>query len=267
VKVTRTMPAEGWVPVANTTAQSRTLSWRAKGLLLDLLSFPDGYHITFDKLIDLAKRAGDPDVEGRDALRRAMQELERKGYIAHVRSRIPNPAPGGQRWKTETVVCDLPGVVPNPGPTGFQDPQVSGLRETGTSSFPEVINNTEFYKTGEQDEAGQHATALAAARARQQAGANDHDRLARLYNAADRLDDDQLRRLLLAFEVKRKKIYRDCRNAAIRQLDAKDPWLTKGPDGTRNVDLLSYKYALQHYEQAEQLPTWLTRFPRQRRAA
>jgi hypothetical protein len=261
------MPAEGWVPVANVTAQSRTLSWRAKGLLLDLLSFPDGYHITFDKLVDLAKRAGDPDVEGRDALRRAMQELERKGYIAHVRSRVPNPLPGGQRWRTETVVCDVPGVVCNPGPTGFQDPQVSGVRETGTSSFPEVINNTEFYKTGEQDEAVQHATALTSVRAGQQAGSDLAPRLQGFYDAADRLDDDQLRRLLLAFEMKRKKVYRDCRNAAIRQLDAKDPWLTKGPDGTRNVDLLSFKYGLQHYEQKPQMPTWLIRFPRQRRAA
>ncbi|HMG65615.1 MAG TPA: hypothetical protein VK599_21940, partial [Streptosporangiaceae bacterium] len=77
------MPPDGWVPTANRTAQNRRLSWRAKGLLTDLLSFPDGYNITFDKLMAMAKAAGDPDVEGRDAMRRSMQELERKGYLAH----------------------------------------------------------------------------------------------------------------------------------------------------------------------------------------
>jgi len=48
------MPPEGWVPVSNATAQQRRHSWRAKGLLADLLSFPDGYHVTFDKLMNIA---------------------------------------------------------------------------------------------------------------------------------------------------------------------------------------------------------------------
>lgn len=264
MKVIRTMPPEGWVPVANTTAQSRRLSWRAKGLLLDLLSFPDGYDITFDKLMSMAKAAGDKDVEGRDAMRRALQELERKGYIKHVRKRIDDEETERKFWRTETAVCDVAGVADVRG-TGFQEAGGSGTRTSSTSADQEVFNNTGSYKNDQQDEADQHCSALADARAGQQAGPQDRRRgeLHRLYEAANDLDDDRLRRLLLQFEKKRPRIYREQRQAAIGQLERENPGLLKGPSSVREVDLLSYKYALQHYSGDDKpLPDWLVRFPR-----
>lgn len=260
------MPPEGWVPTANVTAQHRRLSWRAKGLLVDLLSFPDGYDITFDKLMALAKAAGDPDVEGRDAMRRAMQELERKGYIAHVRHRVEDTETKRVFWRTETVVCDLPGVIEDRG-TGFQEAGGSGTRTSSMSEGQEVFNNTDLYKNDQQDEAGQHSSALAAARAGQHARANDlPPELRGLYAAADELDNERLRRLLLQFEVKRPDVHRKRRLDARDQLKREDPASLKGPGSVRTLDLLTFKWGLRHYFDRDKescgIPTWLRRFPR-----
>lgn len=139
------MSPEGWVPIANATAQNRGLSWRAKGLLLELMSYPDGYNLTFERLMKMAKASGSADVEGRDAMRRAMQELERKGYLSH--QRVAAEGPSKQRWRTETAVCDLPGLNDDPGGTGFQYPQDSVPPDFSTTKDQEVINNTVGNKT------------------------------------------------------------------------------------------------------------------------
>lgn len=256
------MPPDGWVPTANRTAQNRRLSWRAKGLLTDLLSFPDGYNITFDKLMAMAKAAGDPDVEGRDAMRKSMQELERKGYLAHRRVAVPNAAPGRQRWVTETAICDLPIFAGGAGDTAFQYPQGSVPPDFSTSNDQEVINNTGFNKkNNQQDEHGKSSSSLAAAREGQQASSQDRLRsdLQGWYDAADKLDNDRLRRHLLAFERKRPQVYRDKRQRALAQLGREDPEILKSKDAVRATDLLSFKYALLHY--VDRMPDWLIRLP------
>lgn len=259
------MPDEGWVPIANSTAQSRRLSWRAKGLLADLLSFPDGYDITFDRLIAMAKAAGDPDVEGRDAMRRAMQELERKGYVAHVRYAMKDEGTDRVFWRTETIVCDLPGIV-NVRTTGIQEPGGAGGRPSSTTEGQELSNNTVTYKNGDQDELAKSSTALAAARAGEVARENElPPELADLYESARKLDDDRLRRLLLQFEDRRPTKYRDARRLALLQLKKENPRATKTAHSVRSVDELSFMYGLRHYYNVERpavgIPTWLRRFP------
>ncbi|MGW7597263.1 hypothetical protein [Streptomyces antimycoticus] len=266
MRVIRTMPDGGWVPVANTTAQSRRLSWRAKGLLLDLLSFPDGYEITFDKLIAMARASGDPDVEGRDAMRRALQELERKGYVAHVRKHMKDEETERIFWRTETVVCDDPEAL-KLRVTAFQEAGGSGGRTSSTTEDQEVFNKTGTYKNDQQDEEGKSSSALAGARAGQRAGANDlPPELASLYEAANQLDDDRLRRLLLQFEVKRPSKYREKRYEAREQLKRDDPAVLRSPRSVRALDLLSAKYGLQHYCDVDKpslgIPVWMRRFPR-----
>lgn len=263
MKIIRTMPDEGWVPVSNATARSRTLSWRAKGLLLDFLSHKDGYAITFDKLMAMAKAAGDPDVEGPHAMRRALQELERKGYIVRLRQNYQDET-GRSRWRTETIACD------DPKDTALRDAEIptpggSVLRVVRDSEDPHVFKNTGSYKTGEEDGRVQHDATFAAAHVGQQAG-RDLARVDALYEQANALDDDQVRRHLLAFEKKRKRIYRDCRNKAIDQMGREEPGTLERPDAPRYVDLLAFKYALQHYsdDPEKPLPQWLTKLPRQR---
>lgn len=256
------MPPEGWVPTANVTAQNSRLSWRAKGLLLDLLSYPDGYNVTFDSLMKEAKKAGDPDVEGRDAMRKAMQELERKGYLAHRRVAVKDPAPGAQKWRTETAISDLPIFAGQPGTTGSQYHQDSVPPDFSTSSDQEVFNNTGFNKKNQQqDEAGKSSSALAAARAGQGASSqNLRPDMQGWYDAANKLDDERLRRHLLAFERKRPQVYRDKRQRALAQLGREDPAILKTGDAVRAVDMLSFKYALLHY--VDRMPDWLIKLPR-----
>ncbi len=262
-----TKPAEGWVPIANTTVRSRKLSWRAKGLLVDMLSHKDGYAMTFDKLMAMAKAEGDPDVEGPHAMRTALQELERKGYVAHVRIRYTDEESGRLRWRTETIACDDPNhpalrhaELPTPG--------ASEGRSVRSAEDPQVFKNTGLHKTDAEDGLAQHVATFAGAHVGQQAGRDLAARLDELYAAANKLDDGQVRRHLLAFEKKRKKIYRECRNKAIAQLDREHPGSTAGPEGPRWLDLLSFKYALEHYgsDPEKPLPLWLKTFPRPRTA-
>jgi hypothetical protein len=90
--------------------------------------------------------------------------------------------------------------------------------------------------------------------------------LASLYEAANQLDDDRLRRLLLQFEVKRPSKYREKRYEAREQLKRDDPAVLRSPRSVRALDLLSFKYGLQHYYDIDRpalgIPTWLRRFPR-----
>ncbi|MFF0629778.1 hypothetical protein [Streptomyces sp. NPDC004296] len=106
---------------------------------------------------------------------------------------------------------------------------------------------------------------LAGARAGQQAGPQDRRReeLHRLYEAANELDDDRLRRLLLQFEKKRPRIYREQRQSALAQLERESPEILRTANSVRAVDLLSFKYALMHYQEPG-IPEWLRRFPRPR---
>lgn len=56
------------------------LSWRAKGLWAYLLSKPDGWSVYENDLISKG-------TEGRDAIRKAIKELESAGYVRRKRIR------------------------------------------------------------------------------------------------------------------------------------------------------------------------------------
>lgn len=271
MKVIRVMPEAGWVAVANTAARSREISWRAKGLLLELLSYPPDNDVTIDKLVDRgrAARLSGRVAEGREAMRYAMRELEQAGYL--VRDKRRDKATG--HWATDLFVCDVPEVLAGrlrgtalPSSVDWASverasgDQSSVGRALSTSKTEE---NTED-KTGDEKAGHQHSSALAGARAGQHASSQDRrrDELDRLYEAADKLDDQRLRRHLLAFERKRPQVYRECRQSALSQL-GQEPGgkeLLAGERGVRVVDLLSFKYALLHYE--GRLPVWLVRLPR-----
>ena len=95
MKIVR-MPGEEFVQVNNKTARDRRLTFRAAGLLVHLLSLPPWDETNLDDLVVIA-------VEGRDALRKAMNELETHGYVERIRLR--NEA--GQ-WVYEQHVYGMP---------------------------------------------------------------------------------------------------------------------------------------------------------------
>lgn len=94
----------GWTPVSNEyVARNYTLSLKAKGLLLTLLSYPDGANrMTTERLVELHEKAGGKG-EGEYAIRAALKELREAGLVAQTRTK---GADG--KWRTTTAISDTP---------------------------------------------------------------------------------------------------------------------------------------------------------------
>lgn len=75
--ISRTIGADRYTTINNDAARDPELSYRAKGLLLFLLSHTSGRYITSKQIMDAA-------TEGRDAIRKAMRELEDAGYVSQI---------------------------------------------------------------------------------------------------------------------------------------------------------------------------------------
>lgn len=261
------LPDTGWTGMGNNAVRDWDLTVRARGLLLILLSYPSGNNITIAKLAGWtseARKRGVP-AEGREALQLAMRELENRGYVLHVKARNAQ----GQ-WQTTTFVSGDPAEIAQVQPSTASPYSVSQYSDDQSSADPwSASQYSSTYKTDDKtsnktadQEAGeQHSSALAAARAGQQASSqNLTPDMQGWYDAADKLDNDRLRRHLLAFERKRPQVYRDKRQRALAQLGREDPEILKGKDAVRATDLLSFKYALLHY--IDRVPDWLIRLPR-----
>ncbi len=86
--------ASNYTSVANEALRDKRLSFRARGLLVWMLSHADGYRIS-------AARIAAEGKEGRDAIRTAMDELEAGGYLK--RRRVQS---SGGRWSHEIHVYE-----------------------------------------------------------------------------------------------------------------------------------------------------------------
>ncbi|NUP74648.1 MAG: hypothetical protein HOQ07_08385 [Sinomonas sp.] len=252
MKIRRSRPEADFTIIPNQTLRDDRLSYCARGVLSELLSRPNGWETNADALSDRARRQrGDVVGEGRRGLRSSFKELEAAGYMVRRKER-------GEKGRFITVleVYDTPRDRGTAHGTSASVTSVDGPSVTGTSSV-----STDGRSTDEEDAADQHSSALAFARAGQVARENElPPNLKRLYAAADGLGDDRLRRLLLQFEQKRPRKYREMRQHSLAQLKREDPAALQS---VREVDLLSFKYALQHYSRdGKPLPAWLTRFPR-----
>jgi len=85
-----------WTTIAQATVNDETLSYRARGVLVWLLDKPDDWRTDSQLIADAGK-------EGRDAIRAALTELDRAGYLE--RERKQNEA--GQ-WVTTWLVRERP---------------------------------------------------------------------------------------------------------------------------------------------------------------
>lgn len=68
-------PESHFVQIRNDVVRDRRLSYKARGLLAYMLSFPDNYRITSDALSDAS------DVDGRGAVLSGLAELRKAGYL------------------------------------------------------------------------------------------------------------------------------------------------------------------------------------------
>lgn len=267
MKVRRAMPEEGWTAMANAAHRDYRLSWRARGLLGELLSYPDGWDTTVDKLVAQAREHGDA-TEGRAAMRKAVGELAEIGYVRYIRE-----ADEHGHWSTVMSVCDVPQPQPDArrtrnrtvGAPDRRETETSvnrnvgepGGRGTETSGVRSITKNTDKktdLKTEDQTLSDEHSTSLASL-ATADTAANETDaterQLAKVYGVIDAMTPDDRRRHLLAVERKRPKIYRECRNEAIKQMERDFPDELKGERSAHLIDLLSYKWMAQHYS-----PNW-----------
>lgn len=94
----RVLPHASFTVIRNTAARDQALSFKARGLLVWMLSHETGWLITAAAMIS----AG-PD--GRDSVRAALRELEQAHYIRRIRYR------GAQGlWHHEMTVTDMPTI-------------------------------------------------------------------------------------------------------------------------------------------------------------
>jgi hypothetical protein len=152
MRITRTMPDDGWVPVANAAARDHRLSWRARGLLLELLSYPDGWETTVQKLVDLGRRARKQGghAEGRDALYGAMAELAKFGYVVYVRRRDED-----RHWVTEIEVSDAPRLPEKPESANQESADTeSGSPESASQVGTKNTDTKTDTKTDRKDHQG-----------------------------------------------------------------------------------------------------------------
>lgn len=89
-------PEAGFTIIDNDVLRDARLSFRARGLLASVLSRPDNWTVSADRLAHEAS-------EGRAAILTAMKELEAVGYLVRLRHQNASG-----RWETEVVFYDTP---------------------------------------------------------------------------------------------------------------------------------------------------------------
>jgi hypothetical protein len=142
-------PADRFAIIANSALEDERLTWRARGVLAYLLSRPEGWSTSAERLASMSPKGK----EGRDAMRAVLSELEAAGY---VRREKVQDARG--RWSTTLVVHDHPEPstkAESPAKTAAEPPIVEPAKNGGSPGVgqpavgspavgkPGVFNKTE----------------------------------------------------------------------------------------------------------------------------
>jgi hypothetical protein len=114
--------------MANDVIYNQAISFRALGVLVYLLSKPDGWETDSERLANGRK-------EGRDAIRTAFKEMESAGYL--IRKKIQDAVTG--RWSTVGELTDNP-----PADTSEDDQDLT----SEDSDRPQLAPTTGFQASG-----------------------------------------------------------------------------------------------------------------------
>lgn len=128
MSVFRVEKNKGYTVMSNHHLRNHTLSLKAKGLLSQMLSLPDDWDYTLQGLAQINK-------ESIDAIREAVRELERAGYIERSRERDER---GCLRGTVYTIY-----EQPHTGPTPEEPAQEKPTSEMPMSDFPTLENPTQ----------------------------------------------------------------------------------------------------------------------------
>jgi hypothetical protein len=256
LRIFRSHPDDNFTIIPNAALRDERLSYTARGILAELLTHSDGWETNADALWRQAQKQRDTKTgEGREGIRAAFAELEEHGYL--VRRRIQ-----GERGRFTTVLelYDASRDRRTDDRTSEGHASADQTSASRTSLRSTNTRSTKEEETKQEDSATLANARVAAAAASARDDGDDQDeQLRKLYEAVDGLSEENLRNRLLAFERKRPRIYRECRQAAIEQIKESSPDQLKSKDAGVLTDRLSFKYALQHY--APDWPAWLLRSP------
>lgn len=147
MKIVRNKP-DRYLVADNRILRDTRISDRARGLLLRVLSYPDGWDIDSTWLAERTK-------EGRDAVRCAIRELEAAGYWSSERVQVPDPKrPGRLVWSTAvTVRAEPDGGFPADG-NGLDTFTGDGFSGPCSSPTPEKPSSVQPAETANGDDPG-----------------------------------------------------------------------------------------------------------------
>ena len=106
--------------VANCVFKDRSLSAKAKGILVEMLSLPESWDYTLKGLTTLFS-------DGIDSIRQGINELEKHGYIVRERKRDARGRLGGMEY----VIYETPHVVRE------EDQTSQSVENSIDSAYPE----------------------------------------------------------------------------------------------------------------------------------
>jgi hypothetical protein len=109
----------GYTQVCNDIINESGLSWKAKGILIYLLSKPDGWTVREN---DIVKRS----VDGLKATKAGIKELINRGYMC--RRKIRDDKGKYRGW--ETIVCEVPFTEMPFSDVGLSDVRLSDVRKS-----------------------------------------------------------------------------------------------------------------------------------------
>lgn len=117
-------PESGFVQIRNEVARDSRLSYKARGILIEILSRPDNWETSADALA-----ASGPD--GRTAVLSGLRELREAGYLETVRRRREDGT-----FNTVSIVYDTPQIeAPESGYPTSEDPPSIEHRLKNTNSL------------------------------------------------------------------------------------------------------------------------------------
>ena len=139
MSVFRVEKTKGYTVMSNHHLRNHALSLKAKGLLSQMLSLPDDWDYTLQGLAQINK-------ESIDAIREAVRELERAGYIKRSRERDERGCLRG----TVYTIYEQPHTEPTPEepaqeePTQEEPTQEKPTLEKPMLDFPTLENPTQL---------------------------------------------------------------------------------------------------------------------------